>query len=107
MPKPTTMNNRKDFFMKQDKNIAQHYFKTGILGAYETAAVENEIQSGDKIAPCFDDSFVDFGQNRTVVRRTMDVGGRRFSVCSVFPSNAPSTPTDKILTLIDLDLRKQ
>ena len=92
--------------MTNNKNIAQHYFSTGILGAYETAEVDDEIQSGDKFAPCFDDSFVDFGHNRTIVRRTMDVGGRSFRVCSVFPSNAPSTPTDKLLTLIDLDLRK-
>ena len=41
--------------MTNNKNIAQHYFSTGILGAYETAEVEDEIQSGDKFAPCFDD----------------------------------------------------
>ena len=92
--------------MINNKKISQHYFKTGILGAYETAEVEDEIQSGDKFAPCFDDSFVDFGQNRTIVQRTMVVGGRSFHISSVFPSNAPVTPTDKLLALIDLDLRK-
>ena len=92
--------------MTNNKKIAQHYFRTGILGAYETAEVADEVQSGNKFAPCFDDSFVDFGQNRTIVRRTMIVGGRSFHITSVFPSNAPGTPTDKLLTLIELDLRK-
>ena len=92
--------------MIQDKKVIQHYFKTGVLGAYEASTVVDAMEIGDKSAPCFDDSLTDIDNRRAMIRRTMDIGGRRFSICSVFPSNAPNTPTDKLLKLIDSDLGK-
>ena len=92
--------------MIHNKKVIQHYLKTGILGAYETAEVDDEMSSGDKVAPCFDDAVTDLGQQRATIRRTMDIGGRTFHICSVFPANAPHTPTDKLLSLIDSELGK-
>ena len=92
--------------MIRDKKVIQHYFKTGILGAYETSRIIDEMEIGDKQAPCFDDSFTDFRQERATIHRTMDIDGRQFRICSVFPTNAPNTPTDKLLSLIDSDLGK-
>ena len=92
--------------MIHDKKVIQHYLKTGILGAYETAEVDDEMKFDDKVAPCFDDAVTNLGQQRATIRRTMDIGGRTFHICSVFPSNAQHTPTDKLLSLIDSELGK-
>ena len=92
--------------MIPNKKITQHYFKTGILGAYETSKIIDAMEYGNKSAPCFDDSLTDIDESRATIRRSMDIGGRRFRICSVFPTNAPNTPTDKLLSLIDNDLGK-
>jgi hypothetical protein len=92
--------------MIPNKKITQHYFKTGILGAYETTEVVDAMEFGGKYAPCFDDALTDIDNRRAMIRRSMDIGGRRFCICSVFPTNAPNTPTDKLLKLIDGDLGK-
>jgi hypothetical protein len=92
--------------MIPNKKITQHYFKTGILGAYETTEVVDAMEYDNKSAPCFDDAVTDIDNQRAMIRRTMDIGGRRFRICSVFPTNAPDTPTDKLLKLIDSDLGK-
>ena len=92
--------------MIQDKKVIQHYLKTGILGAYETSKIIDAMEIGDNCAPCFDDSFMVIDESRATIRRSMDIGGRRFRICSVFPTNAPNTPTDKLLKLIDSDFGK-
>jgi len=92
--------------MIQDKKFIQHYLKTGILGTYETSRIIDAMEYGNKSAPCFDDSLTDVEESRATIRRTMDIDGRRFRICSVFPTNAPNTPTDKLLKLIDGDLGK-
>ena len=37
----------------------------------------------------------------------MLIGGKVFHVTSVFPMAATATPTDKLLSLIDKDLKKE
>jgi hypothetical protein len=36
----------------------------------------------------------------------MDVEGRRFRIRSVFPADTETTPTDRLLALIDTELEK-
>ena len=91
--------------MDREKMIARHYLETGILGAYETTEVVwDEVVDG-KCAPCFEDALVVFGTEQTHVDRMMDIDGRSFRIRSVFPAIG-HTPTEKLLTLIDPELKK-
>lgn len=92
--------------MDREKMIARHYLDTGILGAYETTEVVwDEVVNG-KCVPCFEDAMVVFDTGQTRTDRVMDIEGRRFHVCSVFPADTETTPTDKLLALIDTELEK-
>ena len=92
--------------MDREKMIARHYLDTGILGAYETAEVVwDEVVDG-KCVPCFEDAMVVFEIGQTRTDRVMDIGGRHFRVRSVFPADTETTPTDKLLALIDTELEK-
>ncbi len=92
--------------MDREKMIARHYLKTGILGAYETTEVVwDEVVDG-KCVPCFEDAMVVFGTEQTHIDRIMDIGGRSFRIRSVFPQGAETTPTDRLLDFIDVELEK-
>ena len=93
--------------MNQQQKIAHHYLETGILGAYETAEVAWEEESAGKTALCFDDATVYFDTEQVRTERRMDIEGRRFRVSSVFPADVDCTPTDKLLGLIDTELKKE
>ena len=91
--------------MKPQKTIEKHYLETGILGAYETTDVAHEEVLGGKVAPCFDDALVFFDTEQTTAERLMQIEGRRYHIRSIFPSEAHYTPTDKLLGLIDTELK--
>lgn len=93
--------------MDKEKMIARHYLETGILGAYETTDVGHEEKINGKCAPCFEDATVNFEAEQTTAQRNMMIEGRRFRICSVFPTDAECTPTDKLLGLIDTELKKE
>lgn len=93
--------------MDREQKIARHYLNTGILGAYETADVAHEEEAKGKLAPCFDDATVFFDTDQTIAQRTMVIEERRFRICSVFPADTDCTPTDKLLGLIDSELKKE
>lgn len=93
--------------MDRENLIASHYLETGILGAYETADIAWEEETHGKFAPCFDDATVFFDETQTTAKRSMDIEGRRFRICSVFPADSKTTPTDKLLALIDTELEKE
>jgi hypothetical protein len=93
--------------MDREKMIARHYLETGILGAYETAEVVHEETENGKAAPCFEDATVFFGTEQTTAQRSMVIEGRRFRICSVFPPEADCTPTDRLLEVIDAELKKE
>ena len=93
--------------MDREKMIARHYLETGILGAYETAEVIHEEEENGKYAPCFDDATVFFDKTQTIANRSMCIEGRRYRICSVFPTSTGHTPTDKLLALIDTELEKE
>ena len=93
--------------MDREQKIARHYLKTGILGAYDTAEINWEEEVDGKYAPCFDDATVFFDKTQTTTHRSMCIEGRRFRICSVFPTDTERTPTDKLLALIDTELEKE
>ncbi len=92
--------------MDRQKAIYEHYRKTHILGAYETAELEQTDVDEGRTAVCFTDTEIDSDDESITKHRVMDVEGRRFRVCSVFSSAAQLTPTDKLLSLIDAELEK-
>ncbi|MCX4372834.1 MAG: hypothetical protein OSJ58_13615 [Dysosmobacter sp.] len=83
----------------------QEYITTGMLGAYHP---ENAIlrQEEDGINTIFRDSESLEWEGHYVRERKMLIGGKCFHVSSVFPSHPTATPTDKMLELIDAELKK-
>jgi hypothetical protein len=82
------------------KDESQHYIKTGIWGSYETVGIVDSKLNGTSI-PLFEDTELKEQSDSINLERHMIVGGKKFAVTSVFPKNAVSTPTDKLLSLID------
>jgi hypothetical protein len=83
------------------KTETHHYLETRILGAYETAEVVWKNDTEGTYHRTFDDTFTTNDENRHIVERQMDIEGRTFRVCSVFPKTKHSIPTEKLLTFID------
>ncbi len=92
--------------MRNEKEIAQHYLRTKILGAYETADIIWQRDSQGTSHRTFWDSFVYTDETSHTIERDMEVDGKMFRVHSVFPINSTSTPTKKILTVIGNDCEK-
>ena len=69
---------------------------------------ENAIlrQEEDGINTIFRDSESLEWEGHYVRERKMLIGGKCFHVSSVFPSHPTATPTDKMLELIDAELKK-
>lgn len=92
--------------MRNETEIAQHYLRTKILGAYETTDVIWQSDSEGNRHRTFDDSFVYSDDTHHTIERDMEVEGKIFRVHSVFPINNTSTPTKKMLTIIGNDCEK-
>ena len=92
--------------MRKIKNEAKHYLETKILGAYETADIVWQSDSKGDYHRMFDDTFVTQEEDKLVAERTMWVDGKTFTVCSVFSKLAASTPTDKMLRVLDGKLKE-
>ena len=88
--------------MREIKNEAKHYLETKILGAYETADIVWQSDSKGDYHRTFDDTFITQEDDKFVAERTMDIDGRVFKVHSIFPSIITTTPTEKLLSVIDL-----
>lgn len=92
--------------MKQNWEM---YRDTGMLGAYQPEqAVLREIQTGDVLTSFPDTELWEMHQ-QFIRERTMDVGGKVFHITSVFQDldHATSTPTEKLLEHIDLQIKKE
>jgi len=92
--------------MRNEKEIAQHYLRTKILGAYETTDVIWQSDSEGEMRRTFDDSFVYADDDQLIIERDMEVDGKVFGVHSVFPIKTTSTPTKKLLQIIENDCEK-
>ncbi len=92
--------------MDREQKIGQHYLETGVLGAYETADIIWQSDSEGTSHRTFADSFVYTDETSHTIERDMVVEERVFRVHSVFPVKCSSTPTKKMLSVIENDLEK-
>ena len=85
----------------------EKYRETGMLGGYDPhGALLRETESGE-VLTSFRDTSYQHQDDHIINQREMLIGGKVFHVTSVFPMDATATPTDKLLSLIDTDLKKE
>jgi hypothetical protein len=82
------------------KNANRHYIETSIWGSYDTVGIVDRELDGTPVA-LFEDTKLKEEPDGICLERHMIVAGKKFAVSSVFPKDASSTPTDKLLSLID------
>lgn len=92
--------------MQNENLMAQHYLRTNILGAYETANIIWQSDSEGTSHRTYQDSFVYTDEASHTIERDMVVESRIFRVHSVFPIKSVSTPTKKILSVIESEYGK-
>lgn len=89
------------------KKAYEEYRETGMLGGYSPGgALLRETESGE-VLTSFRDTSYQHQDDYNITQREMLIGGKVFHVTSVFPMEATATPTDKLLSLIDTDLKKE
>ena len=85
----------------------EEYRETGMLGGYDPdRATLRETENGEVLTSFRDTSYQHL-DDHTINHREMLIGGKVFHVTSVFPMEATAIPTDKLLSLIDTDLKKE
>ncbi|MFI3227195.1 MAG: hypothetical protein R3Y09_07245 [Clostridia bacterium] len=93
--------------MREIKNENKYYVEHRVYGAYETRDLHWTVDNcGNRIQQIFEDTEIRQENGNVVAERQMDIGGKSFTVCSIFPITPTSTPTDKILKIIERDLEK-
>ena len=89
------------------KKAYEEYRDSGMLGGYNpNGALLRETESGE-VLTSFRDTCYQHQDDQIINQREMLIGGKVFHVTSVFPMEATATPTDKLLSLIDTDLKKE
>ena len=89
------------------KKAYEEYRDTGMLGGYDpNGALLRETENGE-VLTSFRDTCYQHKCDHNINQREMLIGGKVFHVTSVFPMEATATPTDKLLSLIDTDLKKE
>ena len=84
----------------------QEYMTTGMLGSYQPErAVLQKAETG--VFTSFRDTIHWEVEGREIHERRMLIGGKSFHISSVFPGHPTATPTDKMLELIDAELKKE
>ncbi len=86
-------------------NDYKEYLETGILGSYHPEEVVLRKAEGGGVDTLYRDSNYTITDKEYSRERQMLIRGKRFIVTSVFPTNASATPTDKMLSVIDSDLK--
>lgn len=88
------------------ENNLEEYLKTGLLGAYQPGSAVKRVMN-DKVFPLYRDTMYTEMEEGIELKREMVVGGRIFVIRSIFLSAPTSTPTEKMLQIIDRDLEKK
>jgi len=91
---------------KSMKSESEIYLETGILGGYRAEEITQRRLSGGKIMPIFRDTVCTAESGRIELQRQMMVGGRVFTVRSIFDASSDKTATSNLLKVIDGDLSK-
>lgn len=85
----------------------QEYMETGMLGSYHPeSAILRHTEDGS-VATIFRDTIHEAQEGHDTREREMLIGGKCFHITSVFPGHPTATPTDKMLELIDTELKKE
>ena len=84
----------------------EEYRQTGMLGGYKPQCAHLYHTEGGKVATTFRDTAYWKQDGCAVHEREMYIGGRLFQITSVFPDAPTATPTDTMLSLIDMALEK-
>ena len=85
----------------------EEYRETGMLGGYDPdIAMLRKTENGE-VLTSFRDTCYQHQDDHIINQREMLIGGKVFHVTSVFQVDATATPTDKLLSLIDTDLKKE
>lgn len=93
--------------MRKTENENKYYLDNQIFGAYETRDLNWTVdQSGEKSGQIFEDTQISSQDGNIMAERIMWVDGKAFTVCSIFPQAPSSTPTQKMLEIIEQDLKK-
>lgn len=88
------------------RTALEEYMESGTVGAYQSEyAVLRQDEDG--ICTIYRDTVYEFSDKELTGKRIMAVGGRCFRVTSVFPADASATATDKFLSYIDSELKKE
>lgn len=61
----------------------------------------------DRAMPVYRDSGVYITEDEIRTERQMKINGRPYYVTSVFPAISESTPTEKIIELMELELKRK
>ena len=88
------------------KTESEIYLETGILGSYRPEKITQRRLGGGKIIPIFRDTVCTAQNNHIELRRQMMVGGRVFTIRSIFDAGSDKTATDRLLKVVDEDLSK-
>ena len=83
----------------------QEYMTTGMLGTYQPERAVLQQAEASVFTSFRDTVHLEF-EGHEIHERRMLIGGKSFHISSVFPSNPSATPTDKLLALIDTELKK-
>ncbi len=84
----------------------KEYMETGMVGGYQPeCAVLRQDEGG--IYTIYRDTVYEFSDKELTGKRIMSVGDRCFRVTSIFPADASATATDKFLSYIDSELKKE
>ena len=85
----------------------EEYRDMGMLGAYhpETAVLWSSEDGG--VDTVFRDTRYEITDSGLLRERDMLIRGKVFRVTSIFPDATTTTPTDKMLALIDSELEKE
>lgn len=89
------------------KTEGQIYLETGILGGYRPEEITQRRLSSGKLMPIFRDAVCTAENGRIELRRQMMVGGRVFTVRSIFNAGSKKTATNHLLKIINEDLSKE
>ncbi len=92
-----------------EKKDWEFFRDTDVLGKYCPEAVKlNETQYGD-VMTWFDDEECWSDRNQFVRERDMVIGDMTFHISSVFlvDDSVTATPTDKLLTHIDMQMKNE
>ena len=83
------------------------YRDTGILGGYIPEQAKLRRTENGEVATVFRDTVTHEEEDCITKQREMLIGGRRFCITSVFPTEPCATPTDKLIACIDAELEKE